>query len=155
MWQKFNSFLIKFWVKAWTFGPLCVLTVVNNLHKEIKSDSFRFVRGIHCQPCIYSYLYSYYRVNHGGWDSIRLCHWCFPIGLLNHLLSLLNNFGHSRKTELNVKTKFILQNYFISCRYYSLICGFRSQTTQTVYLLSQGGLRRPIVDPARHATFLQ
>ena len=29
------------------------------------------------------------------------------------------------------------------------------QTTQTAYLLSQGGLRRPIVDPARHATFLR
>ena len=32
---------------------------------------------------------------------------------------------------------------------------YRSQSTQTTYLLSQGGLRRPIVDPARHATFLQ
>ena len=30
-----------------------------------------------------------------------------------------------------------------------------SQTTQTAYLLSQGGLRKPIVDPARHATFLR
>ena len=29
------------------------------------------------------------------------------------------------------------------------------QTTQTAYLLSQDGLRRPIVDPARHATFLR
>ena len=26
---------------------------------------------------------------------------------------------------------------------------------ETAYLLSQDGLRRPIVDPARHATFLQ
>ena len=29
-----------------------------------------------------------------------------------------------------------------------------TQTTQTAYLLSQGGLRRPKVDPARHVTFL-
>ena len=32
---------------------------------------------------------------------------------------------------------------------------FAPQTTQTAYLQSQGGLRRPIVDPARHATFLR
>ena len=32
---------------------------------------------------------------------------------------------------------------------------FKPQTTQTAYLLSQGGLGRPIVDPARHATFLR
>ena len=30
-----------------------------------------------------------------------------------------------------------------------------SQTTQTAYLFSQGGLRRPIVDPAGHATILR
>ena len=28
------------------------------------------------------------------------------------------------------------------------------QTTQTAYLISQGGLRRPLVDPARHAMYL-
>jgi len=30
----------------------------------------------------------------------------------------------------------------------------RPQITQTAYLLSQGGLYRPIVEPARQATFL-
>ena len=35
------------------------------------------------------------------------------------------------------------------------IQGYTAQTAQTAYLLSQGGLRRPIFDPARHATFLQ
>ena len=32
---------------------------------------------------------------------------------------------------------------------------FLAQTTQTAYLLSLDGLRRLIVDPARHATFLR
>ena len=41
-----------------------------------------------------------------------------------------------------------LINKMYNCRLYS-------QTTQTAYLLIQGGLRRPIVDPARHATYLQ
>ena len=43
--------------------------------------------------------------------------------------------------------------YVLSTVKYNL-CRRKPQTTQTAYLLSQDGLRRSIVDPARHATFL-
>ena len=44
-----------------------------------------------------------------------------------------------------------LQAYTVQCTVQ--LYWLAAQTKQTAYLLSQDGLRRPIVDPARHATF--
>ena len=45
-------------------------------------------------------------------------------------------------------------NFFLKFKDFNVWYNSRPQITQTAYLLSQGGLYRPIVDPARQATFL-
>ena len=60
--------------------------------------------------------------------------------------------------ELNFKFKFnqeIVLSIGSQLNLETISSRFPTQTTQTAYLLSQGGLHRPIVDPAQHATFLR
>ena len=59
--------------------------------------------------------------------------------------------------RLNVTNKFKYQRRLSSrlaiVMFRGTPCMFRKQTTPTACLLSQGEIRRPIADPARHATF--
>ena len=59
------------------------------------------------------------------------------------------------KFRKTLKINKIMQYYIFILNSPSSSGLYTAQTTQTTYLLSQGGLRRPLVDPARYATFLR